>query len=199
MTHHFRSLPPIAAVVAVLALFAPSLSIAQTATANPAAGTAAQAGLLSTSAFARLIEGKQVIVTTVDGLQYVGILTVSGNALVASGSKLNTTIPFDQVARVQKDSFRIRHDWMIGLGVGAAVGVAVRVAEGEGGVVGILLLIGNYGGIGAAIGAGVGGILNKIHSGDDVIYDSRRRTTTMALAPIVSPTRKGVAFTMTWR
>jgi hypothetical protein len=42
-------------------------------------------------------------------------------------------------------------------------------------------------------------VLNKLRGDKDVIYDARRRTTTMTFAPILSQTRKGVVFAMTWR
>ncbi len=56
-----------------------------------------------------------------------------------------------------------------------------------------------YGGLGAAAGVGVGAIINSAKKNSDVLYDARRSTTTMSLAPILSPTHKGAAFSMTWR
>ena len=43
-----------------------------------------------------------------------------------------------------------------------------------------------------------GAILNHVGHGD-VIFDASKRPPTMAFAPILSPTRKGMAFSMTWR
>jgi len=38
------------------------------------------------------------------------------------------------------------------------------------------------------------------HGGDKtVIYDAKRWKTAMGFAPIISPTRKGVSFSMSWR
>jgi hypothetical protein len=53
--------------------------------------------------------------------------------------------------------------------------------------------------LGAAAGLGLGAILNEAKKNGDVLYDARRSTTTLALAPIVSPRHKGLALTMTWR
>jgi hypothetical protein len=55
--------------------------------------------------------------------------------------------------------------------------------------------------IGAGVGAGIGAAIDATHRKADVIFDSKLRTTTttMSIAPILSRTRKGVAFSMTWR
>ena len=42
-------------------------------------------------------------------------------------------------------------------------------------------------------------LVHAANKSGDVIYDARRSTTTMSFAPILSPTRKGMAFSMSWR
>ena len=54
-------------------------------------------------------------------------------------------------------------------------------------------------GVSAAIGAGIGALNHLSHKSEDVLYFAARDRKTMSLAPIVSPTRKGVAFSMSWR
>jgi hypothetical protein len=53
--------------------------------------------------------------------------------------------------------------------------------------------------MGAGIGVGVGASLNKSNFWKDMIYDAGTRPRTLALAPLVTPTRKGLALVMTWR
>lgn len=55
------------------------------------------------------------------------------------------------------------------------------------------------GGLGALFGVGIGAINNSASKSGDLLYDARRNPKTLAFAPILSPTRKGVAFTLTWR
>lgn len=191
MTNHVQR--HVAALFATLTLAIPHLATAQTA---PAAGSA-PAEFLSSAAFKKLVDGKQVVVKTTDGRVFEEVFTVSSNTLVAQGF---TAIPFEQISSVSKASFRIRHHTFIGIGVGAVVGGVLACRDGFCSDGPYWLLGAMFGGgVGAGIGAGVGGILNHINRDKDLIYDANRRTTTMAIAPILSPTRKGVAFSMTWR
>jgi hypothetical protein len=107
-----------------------------------------------------------------------------------------TFVPFDQVVKVQRVTHRVRNFLLIGLGVGLATGAW---AERPGDDTAPFTLTGFFGGIGAGAGAGIGVFLNVLHRHGDVIYDAKPRTTIMALTPILSPTRKGVALSMTWR
>jgi hypothetical protein len=183
----------VAALFATLTLAIPHLATAQTTPAT----VSTQSEFLNSAAFKQLVDGKQVLVRTTDGRVFEEVFALSSNALVASGF---TTIPFDQISSVSKASFRIRHHTFIGLGIGAVVGGVLACRDGFCSDGPYWLLGAMFGGgIGAGIGAGVGGILNRINRDNDLIYDANRRTTTMALAPILSPTRKGFAFSMTWR
>jgi hypothetical protein len=53
-------------------------------------------------------------------------------------------------------------------------------------------------GAGSGIGAHVGAESNARNHRDDVIYDTGLHTKTIAVAPILSPTRMGVAVSMSW-
>jgi hypothetical protein len=120
--------------------------------------------------------------------------------MVSKDAKTRVVVPFDQIVRVQKNSYRIRHHTLIGLAVGAAVGLWVACSADDCSSDPIWLPIAGGGaGIGAGIGSGVGAILNAINHDSDILYDNNRRTTTMTVAPILSPARKGIVFQMTWR
>ena len=203
LTHPFVSRPRVAALCAALTLFTSSFAAAQAPASGstPPTGVSTQAAAPGTPAFARLVEGKEIIVTVADGREYEGVFTISGSALTSRNQKGLTTLAFDQIVRVKKASYRVRNHSLIGLVTGASVGsiVFLSACDGCGGGPYWLIFAGYGGGIGAGIGAGVGGILNAINRHNDVIYDSNRRTTTMTLAPILSPTRKGIVFSMSWR
>jgi hypothetical protein len=83
------------------------------------------ASYLGTPAFAHLVDGKSIVVLTRDGREYEGFFTISENALVLTRTTTVTAVPFDQVARVQKSTFRIRLHSLIGMGVGAAIGAVI--------------------------------------------------------------------------
>ena len=161
-----------------------------------------QPSYLTTPKFASLVDGsKSVVVITKDGRDYEGHFTISGNALVLVREFSTTTVPFDQVARVQKSTYRIRLHSLIGVGVGSLIGGVVGASLCDygdcGGVAFSFMVIG--GGIGAGVGAGVGASLNSSHYWRDMIYDAGTRPRTVAVAPIISSTRKGVNVVMTWR
>jgi hypothetical protein len=91
---------------------------------------------------------------------------------------------------------------LIGLAAGAGLGFAAMAgicADEYCYPSDYFLVPGFYGGLGAAAGVGIGALLNAGHRSSDVLYDARRSTRTVSVAPILSPTRKGMAFSMTWR
>ena len=167
-------------------------------------GSPGQASYLTTPAFASLINGKSIVVWTKDGREYEGHFTVSGDSLVMARELTTTTVPFTQIARVQKSTDRIRFHGLIGLGVGALVGIKVAHEACEGACAAEtywpFMLIG--GGVGIGVGARVGFMSNLRNFWDDMIYDvynAGTRTRTLAVAPVVSRTRKGLAVILTWR
>jgi hypothetical protein len=184
------SLLRVAVLSTGLALFGSSFASAQT----PAPG--------SIPLFARQLQGKNVWITA-DGVRVrgrVASLSSTGLALVEDGAP--TTIPYDKIVRVEKSTHRLRKGAWIGFasgaGLAAVVGIGLCVEDDCAGWE-PLVLAGFYGGLGAAAGVGIGAIVNEAKKHGDVLYDARRKTTTMSLAPILSPTRKGLAFSMTWR
>ena len=167
---------------------------------SPAPST--QSSFLATPAFAEIVNRKSLVIRTKDGRDYEGHFKISGNTLVLADTNMITTVGFDEITRIQKSTFRMRKHALIGLGVGAGVGAASAAAlAGDcydcGGA--YFLLVTAYAGIGASIGTGVGAILNRINVWNDVVYDVGTRARTLAVAPILSPSRKGVSVVMTWR
>jgi hypothetical protein len=161
--------------------------------AQPASGAPQTVG--GTPAFAGLKLGKSVIVTRKDGTSQKGtVKAISTTGLTIEGHGFAGFLPTEQIATVEKRSHRIRNYTLIGLGAGVAFGFG---ACGDDGCEPLFPLLGI--GIGVGAGATVGAVLNHLRRDKDVIYDARRRTTTMTFAPILSPTRKGVVFAMTWR
>ncbi len=192
------SLPRAAALFIAFTMLSSSVATAQTPASSSPAGATAQTTFLSTPAFARLVQGKSVVVTRSDGTWQEGtVKSLSPTGLVVSGDRFTTSVPFDQIVKVEKSSYRLRKGTLIGLGVGAGIGLFAWLSsdfEDEG--PGPLLM---WTGIGVGAGAIVGAAMHLSRGDRDVVYDAKRRTTTMALAPILSPTRKGLAFSMTWR
>jgi len=168
-------------------------------TPSAQAQATAQNSRPGTPEFAKQIDGKHVTVTLTDGRDYDGLFAIEGQTLVSRGHHATVTLPVDQIVRVEKNPRRIRLHALIGLSVGGGLGAAVLVGCGRDCVALGLGLAGFYGGVGAAIGTGVGAILNSANKERDVIYDSNRRTVAWSVAPILSRTQRGAAFTVRWR
>ena len=187
-----------------------SIGITAFAFSTAAAQTVAPGGAPapSTSAvpsWAPAIQGQNVWISA-DGTRVRGLVTsIAGTSLVLLEDGVPTTIDYKKIVRVEKSSHRLRNGTLIGLVSGAGIGVAYAVAYCSDSLcyaedfAGLTALTGFYAGLGAGAGVGIGAIVNASKKRGDVIYDSRRSTTTISFAPILSPTRKGVAFSMTWR
>lgn len=200
MRHNFVTLPQAAALSIAITLLGSMTAAAQTATPG---GSPIQTTPTSVPTFAQQLAGRTVWITA-DGARLRGVVTsLNATSLVLVEDGAPTTIPYSKIVRVERSSHRLRNGTLIGLASGAGLGLAVGAAFCGGdeycdpGT--IVALSAFYGGLGAAAGVGVGAIVNASKKSGDVIYDARRGTTTMSLAPILSPTRKGMAFRMTWR
>ena len=202
MASRIESLARSAAISAVLLFLASSPASAQTAPPAAApAPTAAQSAFLGAT-FAQAVHGREVWITTSDGSRLKArVVAVAPTGLTVTGtSGQGRTLRFEEIARLQKVSHRLRTHTIVGLSVGTGIGLLGAIAcegEGDGGCGAAVLL--SYAGIGLGIGALNGAIRNAVNRDNDLIYDAGLRTTTLAIAPMLSPTRKGVAFTMTWR
>lgn len=180
-----------------------SIAAAQT---PPAA--APETGLLGTAAFARLVgsNGKEVWITTVDGARRKSRIVSLDSSTMTVENNTVRKLTVDQIVKVENVSHRDRNRLMRGAAIGFGSGfgpISVLLLSCWGDECGETLAPAfAFGGIGAGIGVGIAALMNLHGRSDDVIYDATRaarRTTTISLAPILSPTRKGVAFSMTWR
>jgi len=77
----------------------------------------------------------------------------------------------------------------VGAGLGVLGGMAIATEYRDGGVAMIPILALVYGGIGAGTGAGI----DALHSSEQAIYATRRASGKVALRPILTGGRKGVA------
>ena len=191
-----------AAVISIgLSLFGCSIAAAQTIPAG-SAGAAAQSSAAGAPLFARAIQGQNVWITA-DGARVRGrVTTLALTSLVLVEDGVATTIAYDKVVRVEKSTHRLRNGAWIGFASGAGLAALTGIAlcaEDDCAGWEPFVLAGYWGGLGAAAGVGIGAIVHAAKKSGDVLYDARRSTTTMSLAPILSPTRKGMAFSMTWR
>jgi len=191
----FFSLSQAAALAAIVLTVSPMSAAAQGLQASPPAGIQTDAAFLTTPAFARVVEGKSIVVITTAGQRYEGHFTISGQALVIHVPSTTVTVPFEEVARVQKSTYRIRKHTLIGLGVGVGVAgilTAAACAEGCDGDP-WFLVYGAFGaGIGAGVGAGNGAILNARHADADIVYDTGLRFRPAPATP-ASSSRLGTA------
>jgi hypothetical protein len=203
-----RRLPALHVMTAMLflALFlvAPSLAFAQTpATAT---GVAAPGGETAVQSLLQ-VQGKRAWITTVDGKRekaYVVTVAPSG-VTVAVTARTTREIAFAEILKVQTTASssggasRLVRGGLIGFGSGFG-GMALLLAtcwddECEPSLAPAV----GFGALGAGIGVGIGALMNLHDRPSDVIYSKPRSTTTFNVAPILSPTRKGAAVSLTWR
>jgi hypothetical protein len=202
MARKFAVLVRTSALSIVLTLLASTIVEAQAATRAGATEAAVQALPASVPAFARGLLNKNVWISA-DGARVRGRVTSlqDTDLVLAEGSAL-ATIPYSHIVRVEKSTRRIRNGALIGIAAGVGLVLAAVATDGcvncadEALWVGVGMLF--YGGIGGGVGVLVGAIANEAKKDTDVIYDSRRATT-MKLSPLISPTRQGVAFSISWR
>ena len=201
MTHRLASLQRAALLSGALVFSTSALVSAQTPGSAPSVGAADEPTFLGTPAFANMVHGKNVWITA-DGVRREGHITsFSTSALTLVEDGATYTIPFKQIMRVEKTAHHLRKGTLIGLVAGAGLGLASAAglcADEYCYASDYVLFTVFYGGIGAAAGVGIGAIVKAVSKHGQIIYDARRQTT-VSLAPILSPTRKGVALSMTWR
>ena len=109
--------------------------------------------------------------------------------------------PFAPPIRAPKAPGDARRLWtgaLVGTGIGLGLGLTVQILACEDECVmgddpgtGIAV----FTGIGAAIGLGIGALMNHNRPSPTAAH----RTTIIGVAPMVSKTRRGLAFSMTWR
>jgi hypothetical protein len=160
--------------------------------------TSPSSSRLGTPAFAQLLEGKDVWITTADGAKRRGeVAVVTGNELILTGPQ-HASLPFDQIVTVVEVSHRIRNGMVNGLAAGMSLGLLHSFGTSCYETSDCGASFWGYTGLGVGAGALVGALMNK-YKDRDLLYESRRKTTTLSFAPILSPTKRGMAFSMTWR
>lgn len=167
----------------------------------PASAPVLSPGPKDPAAFARVVPGRKVRITRPDGFRREGIVqSISPTAVVVMFGDAEMSLPFSQIEQVETVPNRFKKGAIIGLVVGAGIGLVGTLACGEEcQSAESVAIVGVYSGLGAVTGLGIGALVHAARPHGDVVYDAKSRTTTIAFAPIVSPTRKGLAFTMTWR
>jgi hypothetical protein len=206
MTSSFVSLPRAAALSVAITVLASSIAAAQTPVGSVPTGGVTQSTPVGVPDVLARMEGKNVWITA-EGVRRRGVVTsLSTTDMVLMEDGVATTIPFGQIVRIEKATHRLRKGTLIGLvsGVGAGAVLLAVLGCADDGFVGCSpadYVSGSLfsGGIGAGAGLGSGALANWAKRNSDVLYDARRRTTTIALVPILSPTRQGMAFSMAWR
>jgi hypothetical protein len=138
--------------------------------------------------------GDRVRVTESSGRELNGVvdrLADSSLTLVIDGSE--RTLQENDVVRIrqrthEKVASGARNGFFAGAALGVLAGLAVKGEVGSAAIVPFSAAI--YGGLGAGIGAGIGAMIE----GHRIIYDSSaRRSTSLAIAPVIARERKGVA------
>jgi hypothetical protein len=181
---------------AILAVTAAALAGPATASAQNPPPATPQPTPMTTAAFANAV-GKKVYVTTLDGWRHKGRLqTVPPDSITLGVGKATPQIALNQVATIKRESHRMRNSMLIGLGAGVALFLEIGFHAEDGDEPALIASIP----LGLGAGAGVGIFLNHLKRDSDLLFDRNRKpTTTVSLAPIVSPTRKGIALSVSWR
>ena len=182
-------------------LIALSASAASGQTPAPAPSISGVQATFLAGAFTQAVHDREVWITTSNGSRLKARVTSmipTGLTVTATDGQAQT-IRFEDITRMERVTHRIRNHMTAGLIIGSGLGLlGAAFCDGDSGCFGAIF--GFYAGAGVGIGALNGYIRNRVNRDDDIIYDAGiRSTTTMALAPILSRTRKGAAFTMTWR
>jgi hypothetical protein len=199
MSIRIASAPLATAFSIGITLLAASTVFAQSVSSAPTTGAQAEPAT-GVPWFARGLVGRNVWISA-DGTRIRGQVTSVGpTGLVLLEDGVATTIVFKEIVRVEKSSHRLRNGALVGMSVGAGLGFLGAVGGGmTDGEPTCAILAPIWAGIGAGAGVGIGAIVHAAKKNSDVLYDARRSTRTMSLAPILSPTGKGIAFSMTWR
>jgi len=178
------------AMAATIGLLAPAAAQAQAGPDQPVPGS---------PEFAKLLEGRRVILTTMDDAEIDGVVTsVSATGVVFGRREPAREVPFGRIRKIEKPSYRIRRGTLIGLAVGTGLGIREATGSCSGSECRAYLIM--LGAAGAGFGAYFGAMNHLKRGNKDVIYvGGRSRTATFVVAPILSPTRKGAALAISWR
>ena len=148
--------------------------------------------------------GKEVRVTTLDGLRSTGsLLSLSDSEVTLRKDGADHRLLLSEVDRIERVRHRAR-TWALwagaitGLAVGALEGSYHRhVGDGEalsnGLSVGLL-----WGGVAAGAGAATGALIDSATADDNVLYRKPSTSRSFQLSPRVSPKETSVTLSLSW-
>lgn len=155
---------------------------------------------------ARVTQGQNVSITDDQGRQVQGkirALTADGLTLLVDGTTAD--VAYDRIVRIDRPNDGLANGALIGLGVGAGLGLAVIASEdqsdclpatffcsdtGTGGYVAGALLLG---GLGTAVGVGIDALIHR----DREIY-RRGGGAVATIAPVLGHGVRGAVLSVTW-
>jgi hypothetical protein len=174
------------------------------ALAAPAAALAQQPALSFADLGASVKVGSTVFVTDAAGVEREGKLVgLSGSSLALMAGGQTLELPAENVLSLaQRKPDSLKNGALIGFAVGAGLAVAVGVAayvtdpgEGSGGA-GVVIAL-----VGGAAGAAIGAVVDASIPGKKIVVfqrGARARGSTIALAPVLTSVRQGVALAVSF-
>ncbi len=140
-----------------------------------------------------LASGSEIRVVEADGKSVKGKFDgISGQSLAMTVHGAHVFVDQDTVIRIEErhdDSLAngARNGFYVGAGFGLLGSAAIVVEGGSPAFFPIVTAV--YGGIGAGIGVAIDAMIRTQRT----VFDVHARRTSVAVAPVVGPTRKGVA------
>jgi hypothetical protein len=173
------------------------LASAQTPAQAQAAGLT-PAEFTGTS-FAQVFQGREAWITMSNGTRTKAVLgRVAPAGLIVTANGQSYTLRLGEISRIDKVTHRLRNHTIAGLTIGCGLGLfGIAACDGEAGCA--FGFIAAYGGMGVGIGALNGAVRNSMNRDDDLIYLAGARDAPVAVTPIMSRARQGVALTLSWR
>jgi len=142
--------------------------------------------------------GKTVRVTDANGSQRSGrLVSLTESAVVIRSGGEDVSIPTANVRKVERTTHNVLYGLAIGGVAGFMYGWGITESDGSGSsreAAGGAIV----GAIGAAAGAGVGALIDRLRRGSHLVYAPAQRTKTVAVLPLVGPSRRGVAIAVRW-
>lgn len=149
----------------------------------------------------RVKDGQKILIVDDHGRELKGrIAGLTADALMLRAGRDRTDVPYERIVRIDRPHDGVLDGTLIGLGVGAGLGLigALAAATDDSGwgspdpghvaLVAPLML----GGIGAAVGLGLDAVIRR----ETNIY--RRQGTTLSLSPTMGRRGRGVAIAVSW-
>jgi hypothetical protein len=146
--------------------------------------------------------GQNVRVSLTNGGRETGrLLSLSATEVVIRTRGTEVRLPLDRVRSVTKLPDPIRDGALLGAAIGAVAGL--QILKCEPGVNDDCPSPHSWWYLDAPVGAGIGAIIGALIdrsrvSKDGVVYRAPVRTSKVLVAPVITPTRRGVALVVRW-